>query len=68
MGGLLACFLIPLMMTTRLISPTLARFSQYKMKTPTAGQEQRRARMLEHQKSKRDDLVSYCQTTSDICN
>ena len=34
------------------------RFSQYKMKTPVADQETRRARMLEHQKSKRDDLVS----------
>lgn len=38
------------------------RFSQYKMKTPTAGQEQRRARMLEHQKSKRDDLVNLART------
>jgi len=34
------------------------RFSQYKMKNSTAGQEQRRQRLLEHQKSKRDDLVN----------
>jgi len=34
------------------------RFSQYKMKTSVADQETRRARMLEHQKSKRDDLVN----------
>merc|ERR1719147_379734 len=33
------------------------RFSQYKMKNSTAGQDQRRQRLLEHQKSKRDDLV-----------
>jgi len=35
------------------------RFSQYKMKTPVAGQEQRRQRLLEHQKAKRDDLVNH---------
>merc|ERR1719225_2504137 len=34
------------------------RFSQYKAKTAVADQETRRARMLEHQKSKRDDLVN----------
>merc|ERR1719431_881936 len=34
------------------------RFSQYKMKTSVADLETRRARMLEHQKSKRDDLVN----------
>ena len=37
--------------------PRFSRFSQYKMKTSVADQESRRARMLEHQKSKRDDLV-----------
>lgn len=38
------------------------RFSQYKAKTNTAGQEVRRARMLEHQKSKRDDLVNLARS------
>ena len=40
--------------------PRFSRFSQYKMKTSVADQESRRARMLEHQKSKRDDLVRAC--------
>lgn len=35
------------------------RFAQYKMKSATAGQEMRRASLLEHQKSKRDDLVNH---------
>jgi len=35
------------------------RFAQYKVKNSGAGQEQRRARHLERQRSKRDDLVNH---------
>jgi len=35
------------------------RFSQYKMKNSGISQEDRRRKLLEHQKSKRDDLINH---------
>jgi len=35
------------------------RFAMYKMKNPSSNQEQRRQRLLDHQKAKRDDLVNH---------
>ena len=35
------------------------RFSQYKMKNSGMSQEDRRKKLLEHQKSKRDDLINH---------
>jgi len=35
------------------------RFAQYKMKTSSLPQEDRRKRLLDHQKSRRDDLVNH---------
>merc|ERR1719225_794139 len=35
------------------------RFAQYKMKNSSSNQEQRRQRLLDHQKAKRDDLINH---------